>query len=162
MNNVREALSWIIDIIQKHNIPFQIAGGLAAKAYGSTRKLWDIDIDISETDFCKIKNDVKPSITFGPSQFKNKSWDLFLMTLNYQGQEIDISGAYYTKIYNSKNNSWERIATDFSKVNNIEIYGLILPIIACEELIAYKKILSRPVDLLDVEYLERKFNLNQP
>jgi hypothetical protein len=30
-------------------------------------------------------------ITYGPDQFKSKTWDLMLMTLNYQGQVIDLS-----------------------------------------------------------------------
>lgn len=53
MNKVKEALSWITNLLQKYNIPFQIAGGLAAQAYGSNRKLHDIDIDIPEIDFQK-------------------------------------------------------------------------------------------------------------
>jgi hypothetical protein len=52
----------------------------------------------------------------------------------------------------------EEIVTDFSKVSFIKIYGLKLPIIEYEDLIAYKKTLSRPVDLVDVKYLEQKSN----
>jgi hypothetical protein len=155
MNNVKEALSWITSLIKKHNIPFQIAGGLATQAYGSTRELHDIDIDIPEKDFETIKSEIAPFITFGPDYFKDECWDLFLMTLNYHGQEIDISGACDARIYNKKDNIWEKIVTGFSKVNFIKVYNLNLPVIRCKELIAYKKILSRPVDLLDIEYLEQ-------
>lgn len=154
MNNAKEALIWITNIIKKHNIPYQIAGGLAVRAYGSTRELKDIDIDIPEEDIEKIKDEVRSFITFGPNQFKDESWDLLLMTLNYQGQEIDLSGAYNTKVYNKKKKVWEKIITDFSKVKYIDIYGLTLPVIGREELIAYKKILARPVDVLDLEHLE--------
>jgi RimJ/RimL family protein N-acetyltransferase len=95
MNLIKDALLWIIPILRKHHIPFQIAGGLAMQAYGSKRALRDIDIDIPETDFKTIRQDVAPFITFGPDNFKDKNWDLFLMTLNYKGQEIDISGAHH-------------------------------------------------------------------
>ena len=155
MNNTKDALIWITNIIIKHGIPFQITGGLACIAYGSSRQLADIDIDIPEEHFEKIKNDVSPFITYGPDHYKSESWDLFLMTLNYHGQEIDLSGAYTTRIYNKRDKNWVKIMTDFSKVSHVDIYGLSLPIIGRQELIAYKKILARPVDLLDVTYLEQ-------
>ncbi|EKD71299.1 MAG: hypothetical protein ACD_46C00220G0003 [uncultured bacterium] len=154
MNNAKEALIWITNILQRYSIPFQIAGGLAVRAYGSTRELMDIDIDISENDFEKIINEVKPFIIFGPAQFKDDKWDLFLLTLNYMGQEIDLSGAYTTKIYNNNTHVWEKITTNLAKVNYINIEGLILPVIPRDELILYKKILARPVDLLDIIFLE--------
>jgi len=155
-NTTKEALIWITEIITKLGIPFQIAGGLAAKAYGSTRELADIDIDIPEEDFERIKKEVKSFITFGPANDKSESWDLMLMTLNYNGQIIDLSGAYNTKIYNKKDGTWVKLNTDFSKVNYLDIYGVRIPVIGCKELIAYKKILARPVDLIDVEYLEKR------
>lgn len=153
MQTIKEALSWITTILKKQNIPFQIAGGLAARAYGSTRQLHDIDIDIPEENFETIMDEVLPYLTFGPDHFRDKYWDVFLMTLNYNGQEIDISGANDAKIYNNKNNTWEKIITDFSKIMHIELYGINVPVINREALIAYKKMLARPVDLLDIAHL---------
>ena len=76
------------------------------------------------------------------------------MTLNYYGQEIDLSGVNNIMVYNLRKNTWEQLRSDLSKVNYLDIYGIMLPVISREELIAYKKILARPVDLVDVEYLE--------
>lgn len=154
MRNTKEALIWITNILQKQKIPFQITGGLAARAYGSKRKLADIDIDIPEDSFVKIRDDVSPYIIFGPVQYKSKRWDLFLMTLNYNGQEIDLSGAYKTKIYSIQDKVWTTQSTDLSKSNQVSIYGVDLPVVSRDELIAYKKILARRVDLLDLEFLE--------
>lgn len=158
MNNVREALIWIMGTLNNHNISFQIAGGLAVNAYGSPRKLMDIDIDIPEDDFEKIKQDISPFIILGPEQYRDDEWDILLIRLNYHGQEIDISGAYNAKIYDKVEKSWKAIITDFSKVEYKMIYGLDLPVIGKAELIAYKRILARPVDLMDIEYLEGKYD----
>ena len=96
----------------------------------------DIDIDIPEDDVDKIIEDVSEFITFGPDRFKSDTWDFSLMTLNYNGQEIDICGAYKSKIYNRLCNTWDKIITDFSNVIYIDINGLILPVIPRDELIA--------------------------
>ncbi len=39
-----DALRWIVEIFNRHNIPYRIGGGFAAKVYGSTRPLKDFDI----------------------------------------------------------------------------------------------------------------------
>src|SRR5690348_12670369 len=49
--DTKSALHWIVNILKKLNINFQIAGGLAANIYGADRPLHDIDIDIPEEYF---------------------------------------------------------------------------------------------------------------
>jgi hypothetical protein len=78
------------------------------------------------------------------------------MTLRYQNQDIDLSGAYHAQIYNQQNKIWQKLTTDFSKAEYKNIMGLNLPVISKQELIAYKKILARPVDLVDIAQLESK------
>jgi hypothetical protein len=64
MNSLSLSLSWITALLNEKEVPFQIAGGLAVRAYGSARPL--MDIDISEIDFPKVHPTVAPYITFGP------------------------------------------------------------------------------------------------
>jgi hypothetical protein len=156
MRDTKAALIWITDILKKHRIPFQIAGGLAASVYGGKRPLDDIDIDIPEDKFDVIKTDVVDFITFGPTNFKNEKWDVLLMTLNYKGQEIDLSGAYHTKIFNENTKSWYQLTEDLSQAVLKEVFGLQLPVMPCNKLLAYKKMLAREVDLIDIRELQIK------
>ena len=160
MQNIKVALVWITDILKKYHIPFQISGGLAARAYGATRPIEDIDIDIPEDKFDIIKNEVVRFITYGPDQFKSKTWDLLLMTLNYQGQIIDLSGAFHTKIFNRETGLWQVLSEDLSKAHPQNVLGLQLPVIPLNVLITYKKALSREVDIIDVEEIERVINID--
>ena len=156
MRDTKTSLIWITDILKELNVPYQITGGLAARAYGATRDLWDIDIDIPEDKFEIVKEKVSEFIIFGPSRIKEKSWDLLLMTLHHHGQEIDLGGAYQTKIFNQSTGKWHQLFTDFSKSVSIEILGSKVPVIPRNDLLAYKKILARPVDLVDIREIEVK------
>jgi hypothetical protein len=150
-----DAFIWIINILTQLNVPFQVAGGLAAITYGSTRPLEDIDIDIAEDKFVLVKAEVNDFIIYGPTQFKDETWDLMLMTLNYHGQLIDLSGAYDTKIYDKENNKWRHLSADFTTSEIKNIFGVAVPVISKCELLYYKKIIARPVDLIDVAQIEK-------
>jgi hypothetical protein len=148
---IQAAILWITSLLKHLEIRFQIAGGLAAIAYGSTRELHDIDIDISEQDFNVLLPYVKSHISFGPTLFKDENWQLMLMTLTFNGIEIDISSADNCKIFNKNTQQWQTITADFSQLNTKNLFGLKLPIIPLASLIAYKTILGRPVDVADLK-----------
>jgi hypothetical protein len=154
--DTKAALIWITNILNKNNIPFQITGGLAARVYGAKRPLEDVDIDIPEDKFDLIKIEVANFITFGPKNFKSEKWDLLLMTLNYEGQEIDLSGAYHAKIFNESTGTWHKLTEDLSNVVIKEMFGLQLPVIPCNALLVYKKMLAREVDLIDIREIQDK------
>lgn len=155
MKNPKKALIWITDILKKHKIPFQITGGLAAIAYGATRPLEDIDIDIPDDSFHLIREEVKPYIIYGPEIFKSDQWNILLMTLNYEGQEIDLSGVDYTYVLNYATKSWEKLIEDLSNAPFKKVLGIELPVIPYDKLCHYKKMLSRNVDLLDIQEIEK-------
>jgi len=69
MKKTREALHWIVGILRKHKVPFQISGGFAAKLYGATRPLNDIDIDIPDKCLVDVVSDVKKYIIYGPDHY---------------------------------------------------------------------------------------------
>lgn len=157
MQNTKAALVWITDILKKHQIPFQVSGGLAAIAYGANRPLADIDIDIPDNQFDRLIHDVQPYIIYGPQHCKSDKWDLLLMTLKYEGQVIDLSGADNTHIFNEKTKTWVKLEENLLTAPIKKIYDLDLPVIPLQSLLNYKKILSRDVDLIDVMQIE-KFN----
>jgi hypothetical protein len=154
MRDTKAALIWITDILKELNVPFQIAGGLAARVYGAKRELDDIDIDIPEDKFDVVKERVAEFITFGPEHFVSDKWDLMLMTLRYHDQDIDLGGAYQTKIFDIFTQQWRLLETDLTKTEMKEIFGLLFPVIPCKDLIEYKKMLSREVDVIDIREIQ--------
>ena len=154
MKNTKAALLWITGLLKKHEIPYQIAGGLAAQAYGAERELADIDIDIPMSGFKKIIEEVQPYLVSEPTETLDAYWESYLMTLKYEGQDIDISSIDNVKIFNATTRVWENLVTDLSKAKPTEILGVEVKIIPKEDLLRYKKILRRHVDLLDVQQIE--------
>jgi len=54
-----KTLKWIVEILEKRKIRFNVLGGLAAYAYGSKRMLIDIDLAMKNEDYQKILQDIK-------------------------------------------------------------------------------------------------------
>lgn len=154
MRNTKEAFNWIVDILEKEKINFVISGGLAAKYYGSKRKLADIDIEVSKSDIPLIASKVKPYITLGPKRYIDSNWDLELLTLKYKGQEIDI-GDIDSKLFNKLMNKWESSNSGNNKYKEALIFNRKVKIENIEELIEYKSKLLRKCDIMDLKYLVR-------
>ena len=160
MKNPELTFHWIIDILEKHNIDFVVTGGLAAKSYGSPRPLNDIDIDIHDNDFGRILNDVKPYITSGPAHYQDERWDLQLMTLNHEGQDIDISGGDTLKICDAATGQWQENQTDFIHVEQRNIFGREVPVISRQDLVSYKTMLQGNHQKIDIQAVQSELEKN--
>lgn len=154
-----DALRWIKNILESEHIPYQISGGLAAHIYGSQRPVNDIDLVIPEKDFQKVFERTKEYVTEGPGRHRGKKWDLELLTLDYEGQEIDIGGAETTKITmkdstGNDTDEWVLLTTDFDKSVMMDFHGMVLPLEPKESLAAYKKHLNGEHQKEDIKALE--------
>lgn len=156
--NIKPVLRWIVDILNELNIPFHVTGGLAAIAYGASRPIYDIDIDIPEDQLQKLFEKIIEYVTFGPGNFKDPDWDLTMMTVRYEDVSIDISGAYTGKIFDKKVNKWVPYDSDLKYTVQKEILGMTLPVISRDILINYKRLLARPTDLQDIDAMEANFS----
>ncbi len=153
MKNTEKAFLWITDILEKFGIKYKISGGFVARVYGVNRELVDIDIEVKDEDIRIIREQVKPYIMYGHKRYLDENWDLELMTLNYEGQEIDIAGTN-AKIFNKQTEKWEDNSSSLDSVEMKEVFGKKVPIESLQSLIAYKSNLRREVDLEDVRQLQ--------
>lgn len=148
------ALKWITLILAAHDIPYQISGGFAAKIYGSPRPLNDIDIDIPDSRFPEVVDDVAPYITFGPARFKDDKWDCEQITLDYHGQEIDMCGADSCAIASKDGSRTIMLTTNFAASQKHTIDGIEVPVMPPQDLIAYKKELNGEHQQIDIAAVE--------
>lgn len=148
-----KALHWLIDLLEKNNIAYQIAGGLAAKVYGANRPLMDIDVDIPNMGMSLLLPEIKNYLIYGPQRYKDAYWDIFLATLKYEGQEIDLSGADDGLIFSKNEQKWIACKVNFNTASEVTIENRRIQVIAKQELIYYKSMLQRSVDCLDLSDL---------
>lgn len=153
-DKLKNSLQWIVGILKNHNVPFQITGGFAAKIYGSNRHVNDIDIDIPENNFNEITKDIEPYIVFGPGRYKDKRWDLQLITLDYFGQEIDIGGANETNIYDDAAQRWKHCPSNLETAQIHRVLDLELPVMDPNDLAQYKKLLEGDHQAEDIKAVE--------
>jgi len=155
------ALRWIISVFDKHNIPYRIGGGFAAKMYGSPRPLNDIDFGIPEKYFSTILPDVSKYITHGPKHYKDAKWDCELITLSYHDQEIDISGTNTIKMSNKERTKWISL-DESSKTLDMNVEGINIKVMNPVGLIEYKKELDGDHQLVDIKAVENYLATRTP
>ena len=150
-----KALRWILDILAKHKSSYLITGGFAAKLYGATRELADIDLEIPHEKFDGVIKEVKLYIFLGPERYQDKNWDLVLAKLEYKGQKMDICDGDSLKIIDDKTKKVVLDGIDFSKPVQKEVFGMNVDVIPKEILIRYKSALRRDVDKMDIEQMQK-------
>lgn len=151
-----KALRWIFDILAKHKSSYLITGGFAARLYGATRKLADIDLEIPHENFEEIIKEIRPYIFWGPERYQDKNWDLMYAKLEYEGQKMDICDGDSLKIIDDKTKEVVLDGIDFSKRVQKEVFGMRVDVIPMEALIRYKSALRRDVDKMDIEQMSKK------
>jgi hypothetical protein len=151
VDNISNALTWITEILNKEGVSHQMVGGLAARAYGATRSVLDIDLYIPKSGLSKILPHVSAYTLQGPERFTSDLWDVDLLTLEFEGQEIGINVAEDAKIFDSISGSWISAEIDFSDFCLLEVEGVDVPVMPVERLIKYKTVLARDVDLQDIK-----------
>jgi len=156
MDKGKEALIWITDILDKHKIPYQIEGGMAAICYGSTRELADIDMFIPSYGFEQIAADIKDHSVFGPASYFSSHWRLIYQVIIYHNQQIELCDASDAQYLNTLSNEWIDRIPDFSKAENLTMFGIPVKVIPKDDLIEYKSRLRREVDLIDIAQMTER------
>jgi hypothetical protein len=150
----RDVLRFIAQTLMSEDIEFQASGGLAAIAYGATRPLYDIDLEIHRKDAEKVRWLFKDYITEdwnneleGPED----EFDLWILKLEIKGVPIDINQVEDSRI-KSKEGEWI-LQPNMLEYEMRTVDGIELTVQSKASLIAYKKLIARDTDLIDIEQI---------
>lgn len=151
------ALHWIVSILNKNKIPYRIGGGFAANVYGSERPINDIDISLSGKYFPILMRETSEYITEGPKHYSNEKWDCDTLSLNYEGQEIDITDIDTLRMSNKEKTEWFQTKEKYRQFEPlvINVDGIDVSLIHPKDLVAYKKELDGDHQRVDIEAVQR-------
>lgn len=154
-SSMADALRWITAAFGKAGVAHQLVGGLAARAYGATRPLNDIDFYVSGGKLASVASRVQRRITFGPERYRGERWDLVYMEARYDGWLIEVADAASTSFFDVHMQKWIRAEVDFTAAVWKTIEGIPVPVMPRVALIEYKRRLARAVDQQDIRELSQ-------
>jgi hypothetical protein len=67
-----EALGWIVEVLRRADVPFQVVGGLAARAFGATRPLADLDFYVPTSRLDEIADLAAAQISRPPLSYRDE------------------------------------------------------------------------------------------
>lgn len=85
------------------------------------------------------------------SYHKDDLWDLTYMSVMYGNQKIEIASSDNAKIFNRLVRKWQVQLIDYQLSNRSQLFDTELFIMPLDQLLAYKSMLGRDVDLEDIK-----------
>ncbi len=153
---IGRALGWLTGILARRRVPYQVVGGLAARAYGASRALVDIDLYIPLSHAQAALEEMRPYLVRAPLPHKSDSWDLVYLALQYEGVWIEIGDSETNpRFFNRIDRRWEPQVIDYEASRLAALYGCEVAVMPRDELLRYKAMLDREVDHLDIEEIEK-------
>ncbi len=154
-SKVTDALVWIKSILDDENVQYQVVGGLAANIHGGKRPIADIDMYIPYDSAEVVLKQVREYISKPLSHYLEGAWDLEYFQLIYRGQKVEIGLSPGAKIMNHDTGEWVEQAIDFSLSVVGNFHGVEVPTMPKSELVAYKSLLGREVDIIDISEISK-------
>lgn len=148
------ALNWIFDLLRELDVPLQAVGGLAARTYGAKRPLVDFDFYVPTWALEKVAEAASEYVVREPRHHRGDYWDIMFMTLEYEGQKIELGGADGARYHDRVRGLWEDAAVDFGSSVRREVFGIEIPVMPFDQLASYKQGLDRDVDRRDLREME--------
>ncbi|MGY0216569.1 hypothetical protein ACWJJH_04160 [Endozoicomonadaceae bacterium StTr2] len=155
-DNKQAALEWIVELLNSRNVPFAICGGLAAISYGSNRSLNDIDLFVPAQYFRQAVEAGRAYISKPAQHYceASEGWDLEYVQFIYKGVKIEIGNTAGMKIFDRRQQCWVPLNVHFGELVPGRVFGVEIPVIPKQALIAYKSVLRRDVDLADINAIQ--------
>jgi hypothetical protein len=149
--NIREELLGVVKAFDVANIEYAICGGLAVAIHGFPRGTKDIDVLIQETDLDRAKRAAETvgfDIESGLIRFRTGQPDEERMfrVVKVDGSEMLVLDLILVT---------PPLAEVWSKRATLQVGEFSITTVSKEGLIAMKRSAGRPIDLRDIELLER-------
>ncbi|MEK7645362.1 MAG: hypothetical protein AAB391_03555 [Patescibacteria group bacterium] len=146
----KKVLKYLVDTFDNAGILFQATSGLAANVYGSSRSLYDIDIDVYKKDIPKAQELFRKHVVSDFVHEQNESFDLYEFTLKIDGVTVDVSQAEESYAI-GKDGTKILVMNDIKNASKHTFEGIAFRVLDKGQLVRYKTHVARSTDLSDVK-----------
>jgi hypothetical protein len=150
-----DAVVWLTDLFADRGVRYAAAGGLAARAWGASRPLVDLDFYVKGEDLDRIESELAPYVVQPLSEFRNEHWDLSFMRLEYAGAPLELSVGEGARYREAATGEWHDACPDFEDCPERELFGTTVKVMNRAQLMEYKRRVDRAVDRADIASMER-------
>ena len=154
---VGEALAWIVGVLERHGVPYQVVGGLAARAYGAVRPIVDVDLYMPFDQAEDALEEIRPYVVWGPEHHAGDEWDLTFLKADFRGQRVELGDpSSVPRFFDRSKGHWVPQRVDYDAGVRIDVLGVWAWVMPEEELVPYKLALGREVDFDDVDQIANR------
>jgi hypothetical protein len=133
---VAEALRWISEVLARTGAQYQVVGGLAARAYGATRPLIDLDFYGPARDLPRVLASIGDSCVWGPEHLGDENWDLTFAKLKKHGVQIELAEEEGARCYSANAGRWLDQDVAFHDSEKRVVLGVEIEVMPKDQLIA--------------------------
>ncbi|RTL40603.1 MAG: hypothetical protein EKK48_15190 [Candidatus Melainabacteria bacterium] len=148
-------LARIVERLESQNVPYQVTGGIAGNIHGSLWPPHDIDLEVGAADFGKVAELFADELKQPPHHLVDDEFDLWLMTLSIDGIDVDINQVEDAFAI-TKDGRRVPFLTDLNRAERRRISGIEVMVQPLEDLIAYKCLIGREADVVDLSSLSHQ------
>ena len=145
------ALACLVESLRRHNVPYQMVGGLTAEAYGAYRPLANIDVYVPLAT--GLFQEIRPFTTWRPERYADGTWDISFLRADYHWQRIElINHSIDPRFFSARDGGcWERQQFDYANSTSVRRFGI--EVMPKGEPLRYRSSLGREVDLMDIDWV---------
>ncbi len=144
-------LNQVVNILETHQIRYQITGGLAGNFYGSTWPVHDLDFDVLEADLARVYHSFEPWTIAPPDRQIDRDREALQLSLQMDGVAIDFTAA--ESAYALRGQKRVPLKIDLTTAHRARCYGRSMWVQSLQGLIARKTLLRRSADLTELRQL---------
>jgi gamma-glutamylcyclotransferase (GGCT)/AIG2-like uncharacterized protein YtfP len=141
-----------VELCAARAIPFQAVGGLAVRAWGGQRDLVDLDFYVPDAAL-PVLAEFPGWRVRGPERIHGDRWDRAVALLDLDGCRVEFGGADTARYRDHRTGTWCSAAIGFDRGVTRMVFGEAIPVMPKDELVSYKTVLDRDVDLVDLHAL---------
>lgn len=150
-----DALAWLSGLLADRGVRFAAVGGLAARAWGASRPLVDLDFLMSAEDLDRMEPDLSPFVVRPLSEHRDPHREFACLRLEYGGIPIELAVTEGARYREASTGEWHTEEIALARCPERQVLGIRLPVLARDDLLRLKRRLDRAIDRADVAALER-------